>query len=648
MTSIQNGLSQISINNELITYNFSNLDLGKKDALISSLNFSQRYAIYKIFNEGIASQIDLEVQDFLISKIKEANQICLPATLQNEKISWISTAIKFFHTCISELAFYFCILTAEKTSRLINQILMKKLSENHLSSSEPLINQYQFRELIDLNKQRLESGSISLGELLEENGYKKVIYNLHLDENTSLKNMSIHNVDFLNCHFESCHFTGSLLTDSSFKFCNFHLSSFMNARIENVSFTDSNLRSPMFANSRLSNTHFIRSTLIASSFENAQIELSVFFNVTMPNTHFLQSNITDCKIMESDLRDCIFFECFQDFSCDTESFNTKMITKPTAAFLVHPEARGITTPKVYMKLEQNANIIPIRICFNVPSCDKDLINRQVTAILDNLKKQEADPIASNAQNLIRTLKDDPTLGDEVYKILIKTQIIAKHVNSIFLPGGEDVPPALYGKKSEIGSCWGNDYRRSLLELGLIHESNNKGIPLMAVCRGFQITYVYFGGKLKQHIDGHDGFQQLELLEGKSPSFFRPSVSKSFTVTSSHHQGIEFNKIDRASCDLEPIIVYDNIVKSAEYKFGTAVPMILLQFHPEWFNAPTAKDILGEIVDCTTTLMIDEFNDSFWQVFNECANKHRLHKEVLPQILNQLQTEINPFSLEETA
>ena len=69
---------------------------------------------------------------------------------------------------------------------------------------------------------------------------------------------------------------------------------------------------------------------------------------------------------------------------------------------------------------------------------------------------------------------------------------AEDLDCIFLPGGENVPTAwhdpllLYGRYS---------YYRSLVEICLIREARKRGIPLMGVCRGLQVTYVYHGAKL---------------------------------------------------------------------------------------------------------------------------------------------------------
>jgi gamma-glutamyl-gamma-aminobutyrate hydrolase PuuD/uncharacterized protein YjbI with pentapeptide repeats len=636
-------MNSISSNNGKIQYFFCNLDSGKKDALVAELDSNHRYALYKIFESKNDSSINAETQEYLLKKINEANQISLPVTLSDTKISWISRLLKVISTCLSDLAFCFYYLTAEKTTRLISSILLTRyetVPNQNFASLDDL------EQIINSNKEALETHEISLDVLLRENGFSNYLLEINFDSSFSFKNLSLEDIEFIDCNFESCHFSNSNLSNCSFESCRFSLCSFMKANLDCVTINDSSLRSCMFVDASLNEVHIVRSTLFGSSFEDASLESSNFINTTMPGTHFLQATINNCKIIESDLKDCEFFDSFEGFYCDDDSEATKFFTKPTTAILVHPESRGITTPKAYMKLEQNANTTPLRISFNVPKANKDKVNKEVSLLLEQSDYEEDGSSLSLSEHLVKTIKENPKGSNESYSIIEKAKIISKHTDCIFLPGGEDIPPALYGQEAHEKCQWSNDYRRSLLELCLIHESVTKGIPLMAVCRGFQIVNVYFGAKLNQHIEGHDGFERLKHLDGVTPAFSIENLNSGLMVTSSHHQGIEFSSLNLRKFALEPLSVSRNIVKSAELKAGSASPMILLQFHPEWYDAPTADSLGGELIDFVSTFMMDNENECFWDILQDCVKKQHLQRMVISEIKqHRYNEELRDFNIE---
>ena len=144
-----------------------------------------------------------------------------------------------------------------------------------------------------------------------------------------------------------------------------------------------------------------------------------------------------------------------------------------------------------------------------PLLRKEDADREVEGLLDepgkethpenNGKNHSLDKGPSIAQRLLREVKENPKAYPCASRIFTKAESIAKHADSVVLPGGEEVSPRLYGEEKSKDTKWDGNYRRSLMELGLIHQYFNKGIPLMSICRGFQMTSVYFGAKLHQHI-----------------------------------------------------------------------------------------------------------------------------------------------------
>ncbi|WP_353990348.1 gamma-glutamyl-gamma-aminobutyrate hydrolase family protein [Pediococcus argentinicus] len=70
------------------------------------------------------------------------------------------------------------------------------------------------------------------------------------------------------------------------------------------------------------------------------------------------------------------------------------------------------------------------------------------------------------------------------------------VDAIFLPGGQDVQPKLYGEE-ESSLLGTTSPKRDTFEMELIKLTLAANKPILAICRGAQLVNVYFGGTLYQ-------------------------------------------------------------------------------------------------------------------------------------------------------
>ena len=71
-------------------------------------------------------------------------------------------------------------------------------------------------------------------------------------------------------------------------------------------------------------------------------------------------------------------------------------------------------------------------------------------------------------------------------------------DGLLLIGGGDIDPARYGAAAHP-SVYGVDPGRDELELGLVRAAIDAGVPVLAICRGFQVLNVALGGTLHQHL-----------------------------------------------------------------------------------------------------------------------------------------------------
>ena len=88
------------------------------------------------------------------------------------------------------------------------------------------------------------------------------------------------------------------------------------------------------------------------------------------------------------------------------------------------------------------------------------------------------------------------------------------MDGLLLGGGADLHPARYGA-SEHGST-AVEPARDALEADAWAAAQERGLPVLGICRGFQAINVFSGGRLLQHVEGH-----LGPAFGKGPAKVHP-------------------------------------------------------------------------------------------------------------------------------
>jgi putative glutamine amidotransferase len=157
------------------------------------------------------------------------------------------------------------------------------------------------------------------------------------------------------------------------------------------------------------------------------------------------------------------------------------------------------------------------------------------------------------------------------------------VRGLVLTGGEDVAPDRYGAAPHprLGEV---DPVRDAAELALIAAARQRGIPILAICRGIQILNVALGGTLYQDLDSerpgpvpHAGEKSHHAVRVETGSLLERTLgTRSATVNSRHHQAIR---------DLAPGLkavawADDGVIEGAEAADARAPWMVAVQWHPE--------------------------------------------------------------------
>ena len=165
--------------------------------------------------------------------------------------------------------------------------------------------------------------------------------------------------------------------------------------------------------------------------------------------------------------------------------------------------------------------------------------------------------------------------------------MVQHLDGLVLSGGADVEPARYGAEPEekLGPL---ETDRDAWEFALYDAARERDLPVLAICRGFQLVNVAHGGSLNQHVDldegaGHpqwdvDGRTATHDVTSVPATILAALVGEHTRVNSLHHQTVE-----RLGDDLiVSAYASDGVVEGFETPDGEVLGV---QWHPELLEAP---------------------------------------------------------------
>jgi putative glutamine amidotransferase len=156
------------------------------------------------------------------------------------------------------------------------------------------------------------------------------------------------------------------------------------------------------------------------------------------------------------------------------------------------------------------------------------------------------------------------------------------VEGLLLTGGTDVEPERYGEP-RLDETEEPDRERDEIEFELLAEALQRDLPVLAICRGFQLLNVHQGGTLRQHIqsgrhrflteDKGETAHEIEVEPGSQLATIFGATRVG--VNSRHHQAVE-----RIGANLRVVgrSVDDGVVEAFELPGKRFV--IAVQWHPE--------------------------------------------------------------------
>jgi len=248
-------------------------------------------------------------------------------------------------------------------------------------------------------------------------------------------------------------------------------------------------------------------------------------------------------------------------------------------------------------------------------------NRSLIGVVSDRRMQGEHPFHMVGEKYLQALVD----GADAYPVVLPSLAegfdvldILNRLDGLFLTGSpSNVEPHHYmGDPSDPGT-W-HDPERDLAVLALIPAAIRVGMPLFAVCRGFQEVNVSFGGTLHQRVHEVPGYRvhkenpddPLEVQYGPSHEVnfvdggLLHSITgrKSATVNSLHSQAVDIlgDELELEARAEDGLVEAFTVRDAPGFTLG-------VQWHPEWkvLDDPVSSSIFRAFGDACRTYRLRE-------------------------------------------
>jgi len=196
-------------------------------------------------------------------------------------------------------------------------------------------------------------------------------------------------------------------------------------------------------------------------------------------------------------------------------------------------------------------------------------------VVATLSRQNGDELRRRSrENYLKALRD---AGCEV--IAVDAEHPAPdEFDALCLSGGEDIEPSRYGAAIDPRTEPA-DPERDALELALVATARDRDLPILGICRGFQVLNVAYGGSLVQHVDGHreKNGPILEHIAVATPGskLAEACGTEPFSVNARHHQAVDAKSL---APGLIPTARIDGFIEAFEDPDRRW--LVAVQWHPE--------------------------------------------------------------------
>ena len=160
----------------------------------------------------------------------------------------------------------------------------------------------------------------------------------------------------------------------------------------------------------------------------------------------------------------------------------------------------------------------------------------------------------------------------------------KTLDGLLLPGGGDMDPAYYGEALDGSETRWMDRVRDELELNAVRAAVEQDMPVLGICRGFQVLNVAYGGSLVQHVDYHrvgGGAAWAQHKVALAPGTKLSAIlggREQVVVNSRHHQAVSPGRLAPGLVASATTLPDDGVIEGIEAMAQRWV--VGVQWHPE--------------------------------------------------------------------
>jgi gamma-glutamyl-gamma-aminobutyrate hydrolase PuuD/uncharacterized protein YjbI with pentapeptide repeats len=462
-------------------------------------------------------------------------------------------------------------------------------------------------------------------------------YNLTNPQGSSIVNQ-FNNLEFINCDFYKTLWEHIFINKLKVNKASFIKSYIQDCRIENSALNDCNFSMGNVIKVVMENTVLSKVDLKQSNWYQSRLDHLTIQEGKLAEASFLRTSVAHSQLIDCDLTDALLLDAKEGFSM--QGGVPHQITKPVVAIGWTFEDRG-DYEKLTTKVLRENNILVLPYNNDMGHHVSNEYQLKLEIAIQYRKISNTD--ISISQQLLQNAAPDSQI-DMLKKDAAE---ILKHADGLILPGGEDIETCLYKLDQYPAIIY-----RSLLEIALISEAQQRKIPTKGICRGAQMINVFFGGTLHQHVSGQYGIHKVQWTDSAMGAELRQSIGDSFKTESNHHQAV-----DKVGKGLQVVLVRDNIPKMLLSEDGT---FIASQIHPEAYSEAKEdlerlelydEKMLEEIHSIKASEVLGVLSNIFEQVQKKIQEQHPTHVflnrhiEVLKKsILNQSVASIEILNL----
>jgi gamma-glutamyl-gamma-aminobutyrate hydrolase PuuD/uncharacterized protein YjbI with pentapeptide repeats len=419
------------------------------------------------------------------------------------------------------------------------------------------------------------------------------------------------NLEFINCDFYKTLWEHIFINNLKVNKTSFIKGYIQDCQIENSTLNDCNFSMANVVKVVIENSVLSRGDLTQSNWYQSRLDHLTIQEGKLAEASFLRTSSSHSQLIDCDLTDVLLLDAKEGFSM--QGGVPHQITKPVVAIGWTFEDRGDyekLTTKVLR--ENNILVLPYNNDMGHHVSNESQLKLEIAIQYRKISNTDT----SISQQLLQNTAPDSQI-DMLKKDAAE---ILKYADGLILPGGEDIETCLYKLDQYPAIIY-----RSLLEIALISEAQQRKIPTKGICRGAQMINVFFGGTLHQHVSGQYGIHNVQWTDSVMGAELRQSIGDSFKTESNHHQAV-----DKVGKGLQVVLVRNTIPKMLLSEDGT---FIASQIHSEAYSEAKEdlekqelydEKMLEEIHSIKASEILEVINKIFEDIQKKIQEQHPTH------------------------